>query len=362
MNKGRQAPVKKSRLKRFLTWIANVQINHPFSNLLLVRLSAIWFSLILTYFGESLSLIYIDPVTNKRGFSLFGIIATVFIILATTLGELAKLYYEQSDNEPFEVGGFIFLNNLRNAFNITCKNKYSTLLSKIHALKSTQSNDIPAIISDPPKQLNIIADEMQNCLRHLLREDNNKHWAKDDDLFVSIIYQFPEEGTNAKWYWATEEHGLGIEGLLKDYEGGKTSTFKYLIANKGSVRFFNSKADAEKNCMYIEDDLDERDDNGNLMGSIACYEDFIKKGDIEYIHYVLMISTYSKKFTSSLSKEAVDNVKHNMKEFIISDFQFRIRIELCLLYLSELQKHPATIESMQDVQCDFNTLTTFATG
>lgn len=77
--------------------------------------------------------------------------------------------------------------------------------------------------------------------------------------------------------------------------------------------------------------------NGELKGSIACYRFDIKKNDKVYVRAVLSITSYQQQFTSDNSKDKVNNVRENMDDFVISDFEKRIRIELCLLYLAFLQ-------------------------
>lgn len=103
------------------------------------------------------------------------------------------------------------------------------------------------------------------------------------------------------------------------------------------MAFFNSKAKAEKDKHYIEDDLDERDgETGELLGSIACYKDILKHEDKTYIKYILTVSTYSRRFVVDNNPNVIENVRHNIKEFVLPDFTIRIQKELCFLYLSYL--------------------------
>lgn len=320
---------------KFLLFIYKFQTKHWFVYLLLVRLSVVWYSLVLTYLGEALCLISVSTAGGKR-LTIVGWVCTIIITGVIVLGEAAKNYSNSLQTEPFEIGGFALLNNLRAAMANVCKSKYMTLLSEIHAIKTECIDTPPVIVSNPPKQLDQIAKEMAECLRFLLREDGGKRW-QPDDLYVSIAYQFPLEGNS--WHWATEEHGMCLKDLLYSPNMGERSpatmsTLQYVLSDKRSVVFYNSKADAEKDGKYIPDDLDERDSDGKLLGSIACYEGVIKKSDITYIHFVLSVTTYSRPFATN--PQSVENTKYNMKEFVVSDFFLRIQIELCLLYLNQL--------------------------
>lgn len=323
-------PVKKNK---FLMWCSDIQQKHWGYYLLLVRLSALWFSLFIAFLGEPMHLVTVTDSGSKI-LTWFGWICTIVIFSVIAVGEYAKKYAEKAYSEPFEIGGFALLNNLRSGINTICDSKYRTLLSQIHAIKETQTFETPLIVSDPPKQLDSIAKEMANCLCQLLKD--NSRW-KADDLYVSIAYQFPLEGQ--EWHWATEEHGMSLEELLAPATDKGISTLNHLLSSKGSSVFFNSKAEAEQRKIYLADDSDERDEQGNLMGSIACYEHHVKKHDVTYIRFVLMVTTYSKRFVPDDSPEIIDNVKYNMKSFVVSDFIVRTRIELCLLYLDQLHKH-----------------------
>lgn len=324
---------------KFLLFISTLQTHYWFVYLLIVRLSLLWYSLILTYCGNDLKLVH-SLENGRKVLTKTGWVGTVIITILVIVGEAAKKYSESLQELPSGSGGFAVLNNLRNGFQRICNSKYQTLLSEIHSIKKGQSidlNTIPDIISNPIKQLDIISKEMAVCLRYLLREDGDSNW-QDDDLYISIAYQFPKE--NDDWHWATEEHGMCFEELLTpqfDENQSKNiiSTFKYLISSKGNVVFFNSKAQAYERGKYIPDDLDEYN-NGKLLGSIACYEDVIKKSDVNYIRFILTITTYSRPFASET--QFVENIKHNMKTFVIADFFSRIRIELCLLYIEQLKK------------------------
>lgn len=327
----------KMEKKMEFTWIsnrlismANFQQKHWIIYLILARLSVAWYSLILTYWGTDLKLL-----TANNNFTPLGLFFTLTLAIVVLLFEIANKHKQTLDKNSWEAKGYQLLSNLREETDNICKIKFTTLLNAIDSIKTNNQNAFSAVISDPSKQLDEIAKRMASSLRYLLQEEGSSLLI--DDLYVSIAYQFPLESD--EWFWATEEHGLSFEDLLTPQISSfdqmeMVSTFKHLLSARGRSIFYNSKADAEKDHKYIVDDFDERSSDGKLLGSIACYEDFIKKSDKKYIHYVLTISTYSRPFTTNLQE--VENIKYNMNTHFISLFSIRIRIELCLLYLQKL--------------------------
>lgn len=335
-------PQKKD--SKFMMWCAKVQEKHWIINLVLVRLSLLWYSLILAYLGEELKLIKLTETGKKLTVLAWAI--TIGLTVVVTLSELSKLYADRRRVYPPEVSGYALLNTLRGSIENVCESKYNTLVAKIHAVKTERKESAPIIISNPPKQLQGIANEITQCLLYLLRDDETR-W-RAGDLYVSIAYQFPLESED--WHWATEEHGLRFDELLKspgpDENGNDIlSTFLYLLRGNRDNAFYISKEKAKDEGHYIPDDLDQRDGKGQLLGSIACYKGTIKKADVTYIRYILTITSYSKPFTTD--SKVIDNLRYNMKNEVISDFSIRIAIELCLLYLSQLRADEEKRESGQ---------------
>lgn len=320
--------------QRILLKIAKYQKDHWFISLFLVRLSAVWFSLVLTYAGEQLGLL---EISNKgKALTIQGWVATIAMVSIILLFEASKSFHSRITEEPYEIGGFLFLNSLRKGIGTLCDSKLNTLTAQIECVK--KDNVIaPVIVSNPQKQLQAIADQIKECLSQLLAEKGDNK-VNGKDIVATIAYQFPLESD--KWYWATEEHGLGFDKLVTSSApySLRKSTFQSLLESGHNYLFYNSKQEAFQDKKYICDDFDERDENDLLKGSIACYKIEIKKNDKVYIRSVLSITSYKQHFTSDTSKQTVNNVRWNMDDFVINDFSKRIKIELCLLYLSILQK------------------------
>lgn len=338
----------KKWIGKALSGYAGWQHKHWILSLLLVRLLAVWFSFVVTYAGESLHFIKVLD-GGKKQFTAFGIICTLLLIAFVTFGEMSLKYDREKDHKKYERGAAFMLRNLRDATSSLCDSKYNTLVSAIDNIKKTSGADVPEIVSNPEKQLDGLANQITSCLCQLLQEDKGEKW-RIEDIFVSIAYEYPSDAPG-EWHWATKERGLSLQELFKEDTESRISTMLYCLRNKGNKVFYNSKQVALQEKHYMPDLVDEYDTDGNLLGSIACFEDTIKKNDVVYIHYVLTISTYDKKFVSIDASnyenqeeadfayhEAEDAVKYNMYKNVVSDFMMRARVEFCLLYLSRLRE------------------------
>ena len=324
----------KSKKSKFLLKCARIQREHWFWSLVLVKLSALWFSLIVTYMGNGIGLTTVNEGTKTL--TVFGWISTLFITGLIILGECSLKYEGVAYNSRVFESGYNVLTQLNTGLSNACKEKRTILMGEIDDIKTGRDLKPVRIVSDPFNQLKVLTNEIIECLRKFLQENIGKKW-RYRDLYVSIVYEFSDEHDG--WHWATEERGLSLEGLLTESEDGCVSALQHLITITQNNVFFNSKEDAKNEKHYIPDELDEYDEDGKLLGSIACFERYLKKSDKNYIHYILSISSYSQRFTNDNSKEAVANTKHNMREMIINDFLERIDIELCLLCLDSLSNH-----------------------
>ena len=339
---------KKRRTGKILLWCARWQQEHWVLSLILVRISAIWFSLIVNYGGSFLKLTKIEDDQNQL--TLLGWFLTILLVGWISLNEVANEYKWNKTQDKYDIAAAFVLRNLRDATASLCDSKYNTLLNEIDKIRQNSNCPIPQIISDPEKQLDGLSNQLSNCLCQLLQEDKGERW-RINDVCVSIAYEFPSEKPNV-WHWATKERGLSLDKLFNETDGKPISTMLHCLKSKGNKVFFNSKQKAFEDKHYLPDQFDEYDSDGNLLGSIACFEDTIKKNDIVYIHYILSISTYDKKFVSinidnienqeeanEVYKKAEDAVKYNIHKIIVTDFLMRAKVEFCLLYLLMLEKN-----------------------
>lgn len=263
----------------FWTWIANLQQKYWVCYIIIVRLSVVWFSLILTYLGNVCGLTGTNQ-TGSKYLTVGGWLATAFIFAVILLGEIsaARLKRKNDDmnsqqknkNEYFQ-RGYFSQNRLRERINKLCTQRCRMLLDKIHSIKSRGIKKSSAVVCNPKKQLETIVSGLNSCLVPFLEEiSSEKEWC-EDDIYISIAYQFPQESD--AWTWATEEHGLSLNELLAaNAQAENQSTFSYLLESEENSIFFNSKEKAYKEKHYIPDDLDKRDRGHNLLGSIVSYK------------------------------------------------------------------------------------------
>lgn len=296
----------------------------------LMSTSSIWFSLILSFWGEQLHLIGVDT-NGKRQFTIIGIILTIIIVGFSFLLVTAQRYYEYSKlNTDKDKRKLFVLEHMDIEINKICDNKYITLKRKLSEIKNGNIKDFPQIVSNPCEQLKHVTEKMNNCLCKLLSQ--NEYSINENELYISLYYNFPLEDN--LWKQADSiapERGLSIDDLISE-----KSTFSKVLKSKEPFLFYNSKEQARKTDSYISDGEDRLDENNELKGSIACYRIIIKEAGRELIKAVLSVTTYNKKFVNSDNKRIIDNVKFNMDEYILRPFIKRIDIELCLLYLSVL--------------------------
>lgn len=236
----------------------------------LMSTSSIWFSLILSFWGEKLHFIVTDA-SGKRQFTFLGAILTILVVGFSCLLAMAQRYYEYSKlNNDKDKRKLVVLENVDIETNKICDNKYITLKKRLWKIKNGQIVDIPQIVSNPCEQLKHILDKMNNCLCKLLYQ--KEYSINSDELYISLYYNFPME--NNVWRQAdslSPEKGLTIDELMDE-----KSTFSKVLSSKEPFLFYNSKEQARKLDSYIRDGEDRINENDELKGSIACYRIVVK--------------------------------------------------------------------------------------
>lgn len=334
-------PTKKPS-EDFWAWIANLRQKYWVGDILLVKASTLWFPLVLTYLGNKLDLTG-TSANDHRHLTMRGWAVTIFLFLLVIICEISSKREKRKEddaklkaNNNYYRQGYLYQIRLRKKNNKLCTQRCQMLLNRIHSIKSAPRKNSPKGVYNPKKQLETIVSELTDCLVPFFAElSPNEKWS-ENDIFISIAYQFPAE--SGTWEWATEERGLSLNELLAvDPQEKSQSTFSYLLGHKKNTIFFNSKQKAYKEGHYIPDEFDRYDQTGNLLGSIVSYKRVQKTHDIKYTCFILSITSYSKKFVPGASKNDIANAEHNMYDLIVSDFLKRIDEELCWLYLQSLE-------------------------
>ncbi len=317
------------------------------------RFSGLWYSLILTYWGEFLGLVKISE-TSGKSLSWIGIACTGLVFVLTVSVVLIQKLDEDSSgvanseiiNECEKYKTVLGLLNLILVHMGRIYDKKSnTQLEEIYKIKKGEANP-ENVFTAPCEQLKKILESMSDVLSSTLTE--NEHSFRSNDFYLSLAYNFPFENPNS-WHWADNNIQLGAS--LRDLLSSNDSTLSRLINSKDSVIFFNSKQEAFEKKSYIPDDYDRRDGNGNLLGSVACYKIYLQNNNQTWIRAVLSIATYNKPFSKSNDKDSIDNVYYNMDNTIVKAFEKVIRVELCNFYMQFLYNN--TVIDTKNEELDF---------
>ncbi|MCH5260920.1 MAG: hypothetical protein J1F18_14255 [Lachnospiraceae bacterium] len=341
MSKPRNEKQVKSNI---LTLLAQFQRTHWIFTLIFVNLSAVWLPILYTFLGVQLKLVTI--VDQSSQFTPLGSAIMAVFLLIIFGGNGALIYDEKVNGKNLEFKKLedelleqkesgLVLRDLNSSANEICESKLSTLTDQLDFFITHSEEIPPVIISNPRRQLDSLAKELSICLAGLLKFQERRHVT---ELFTSIIYRFPEEN-DKDWHWATTERGLSISGLTSQ-QGGRMSTFQYLLQSKGHSVFKNSKQVAFDANQYIPDNEDEYDEDGKLKGSIACFQFDIKKNNKTIIEFVVSITSYAQQFVQGMTDgdEVVKNVRYNLERVVIPNYIVRAKIELCLLYIKYLNE------------------------
>lgn len=339
-----------TRIKKFFSSVAKFLSDFTYKHWIVTAMiftgSSWWFSLFLGYWGVDLGLLVINndqnnvPVTKLTPLGLaITIVICLILIVLTLISRYREAHNTDKKNLIYLEAGYNLFDKVLMDLNYLCRSKYSSQINEIVNIENDQLEP-PIIYSNPCKQLEVISNEIADCISFTLSEKGRKF--NRDDLYVSIAYNFPKYDRDS-WHWAdvNSERGLSIAKLC-----GDNTTFSYLLktaSQKEPSVFFNSKQQAYDEKHYLPDDCDKYDFSNKLKGSIACFKIVIKKGDVDYIIAVVNISSYSKKFVDESVSNAdiqqdVNSVYKNIENVIIKEFSERIKIELCNYYIQFLRK------------------------
>lgn len=187
---------------------------------------------------------------------------------------------------------------------------------------------------------------MAKCISFLISEKG--HTFEKEDIQVNLLYNFPRENPDV-WKMA---NSFSAKGLQPEKFMGEGSTGKYLLSQKRTSLFFNSKQAALNEKHYVRNDTDDKDGKNEIKGSICCYlEDF---GNVDgiYVRSILFISTTQKKIVNEKRfrdkykeieaekkiKDACITLSDNIKNYILVNYNNRLGIELCNYYVQYLHQ------------------------
>lgn len=323
--------------------IHNFIKRHWITYTILTFIPTIWFSLIISFFGEFLKIININDSGEKK-FTLPGGVLTFTVViiplLITIFNNRHASLTESSKLEMLEKQKS-FYEQLNKSVDLICEDKLKRLNAVVNELKGEEHPSPPHIVSNPKKQLKAIIRQINDCLCVFLAQPDLKF--KHKDFLITLAYRFPLE-EDKQWVWldASEEKGLALDILIGE---NSKSTFNYILKGNKPFYFNNDKKDAKQRDQYLYDSNDQTNaDNENEIGSIFCCRFQIKKDNSTSIDALLSVSTYQKKFCNyidkrdEMNKQKLKNIEDNLLAVVQDYFGKRIEIELSLLYLDELYK------------------------
>lgn len=326
-------------LKKISEWISKNWVTRTF----LVKISAVWYSLILGFLGTYLHLLDVDNNGYKK-LTVGGWIVTILILLFDILVSMADRYAELNDDTVKELSLAEYERSLYQTINRSVGNICQTKCNhQIKSIKEFRDNPrlIPKIYTRPCEQIGIIISEISTCTAELLSGQHIRF--NKEDFKINIVYNFPLEN---KKHWAWAEAHVNSSMSPKDITNPNSTFGALLSENKQSVLFFNSKQEAFNQGCYIKT-KDDEERNGSLLGSIACFYLHFGDGNSTYIRAMVGISTNRKNFVDSSRykdkdpeelEKALETVKINLQNNIINNYQYRIGIELCNHYTHYLYK------------------------
>lgn len=319
-------------------------VKHWIISIVAVKLLSIWFSFVITFWGEKWELIAVED--EKKTLTSWGFILTVIIILITLSLTIAERYHEISKDSSQQIQAEAQRNMFRKieeSASVICEDKIKKQLNQIVDILSPDKQvSIPYVYTQPCEQLQIILSELTKCICFLISD--SEHSFDRNNLDISLIYNFPNENGGI-WQPVDNMHPqmLPLKKLLS-----KGSTVYHLLNESKQFVFFNNKKQARTNKCYIKD----IHDNDDLCGSIGCFLLEFGKNYKTYVRAILTISTYGQQIVDesmfeSLFKDdntirrEIKNANKHMGDnlnYVISQYKNRIGVELCNYYIQFLYK------------------------
>ncbi|MFH0734017.1 MAG: hypothetical protein V1773_04920 [bacterium] len=176
-------------------------------------------------------------------------------------------------------------------------------------------------ITQPQKQIKVILDNIQFTLCKLFGLNPN-------EIGLSVIYKTDKQ---SEWKWVANlniENDLPLNKMIKE----PTSTAFQIINNGNSFVFYPDKRTGLKEKKFYAGPVDEQKQN---IGSIIC-KDISLDHNNNLLKAVLSITTYGKQLCDEYDADSINKIK----ELLIPSFEYRIKVELALLYIKD---HIATI-------------------
>jgi hypothetical protein len=250
-------------------------------------------------------------------------------VLITVANKYNQTFSKEKQELLTATGRAQALEHLLMLFGEGCDKKASSALKSIQRVYKGSVK--PAFVfTNPCGQFEQILDAVRDMLSMVLSFEGG-HCIEKNDIYASLAFKLNFDDQEWQFADVNKQRGANIAELLQEQS---KSTLKYLIDSNDPYIFFNSKEEARELGRYLPDAEDRKLLN-KLTGSIACYKINAKRGDVNYVSAVLCFSTYDKRFAD---EQDIETTKYNMLNFIVAQFEKRIRVELlnyCMYKLYE---------------------------
>lgn len=330
---------KEENSRSFWQWLNELSNKHRIAFTIFYSALGLWYSLILTYFGEALNLYSV--VENKKQLTFWGIFLTILVFVFIVLKAVSdKVCGTDEEKEKLIASNSLLFqvqSNTAHINEIEEKVRIKAIQDSINVGKYVEP------IVNPCERISNIIEGMRIPIAKLISDKSRRF---DNDLYISLMYNFPKEN-EAVWKWGDtlRQKGLAIDEVAHD----KSSTFYHLLFSETTPItrvFYNSKQKALLAGRYKKDTEDLVDGKTNeISGSIVCYSIEVKLQDSVFVRAAVGISSYKNRFIpdSKLPKgwENSDLDKCSLIQnidYIVEQYLSMLRIELCEYYLLFLQK------------------------
>lgn len=295
--------------------------------------TGVWFSLILSFFGQSLNLLKVAE-DGSKSFTTLGIILTALTVGWSMLSLIAQRYSDYHNrNLGITQEDLGEIETVYETLNSSASSVVEhSVLEKTKYIEDVLNNrdTLREPIDKPCIVLKKITSELITVSSKLL--SYKKHNIRDKDLYVGIYYNFPLEDEN-KWYRADntrQKRGLAIEDLFKP-----NTTFFDVLNNPQSFVFYNDKETAKRQKHYVPDSEDSYDNSDKLVGSIACFKYDITNENT-YVKFIVSIASYGKRFSKSNDDTDIKNIANNFKYNVMPEYEMLIKNAFCDFYIMHL--------------------------
>ncbi len=189
------------KVKKILEGSHKFHKKHWVAFLFFEKLAGVWFSLVITFWGNSL---YLTKDNGSGQFSLtfFGVLVTIGILCFNLYFVVAERYYElynEDAKEKLKLSAEKDLyEKVSGSFNSICRLKMD---SQLQHIKDLYNGPIRAesVFTNPNKQLKNIADQFIDNVAFLSSDQSYRH--EKGDFLINVSYCFPKEDAD-KWYIA----------------------------------------------------------------------------------------------------------------------------------------------------------------